>query len=163
MKYLFLVLSAAISIFAVGCQVESEMAKKGVENYQPSPTPARIAVPVETIDPADIVQADITANGPTLFVNESDSKKTLNCTKYNRVMINGAGNEVKITGVCSQIMVNGNRNQIDANAAAEITTYGSENVVKYSKYANGKKPQTKDSSGSNIVSKAEPSDAAPKK
>ncbi|MEO5859486.1 MAG: DUF3060 domain-containing protein [Pyrinomonadaceae bacterium] len=146
-----------------GCEVQSEIAKKSVEDFQPSPTPVIVKQTPEPIDPADVVTADTSKQGATLFANEDDGKKNLNCKEYNRVMINGSGNEITLIGVCSQIMVNGSRNQIVGAAATEIVTYGSDNTISYSKYVNGNKPQVKDSSGSNTISKSESVKTPPSK
>ncbi|MEQ1765278.1 MAG: DUF3060 domain-containing protein, partial [Pyrinomonadaceae bacterium] len=133
---------------------QSEIAKKSVEGLKSSPTPARVQQTPEPVDPADVVAADTTKQGATLFANEDGGKKKLDCKEYNRVMINGSRNEVAITGVCSQIMVNGHGNKVAAVAAAEILTYGGQNEVTYSKFANGNRPTVTDSAGSNIVSKS---------
>jgi len=160
----FLITIAAVSILAVaGCEVQSEIAKKSVEDLKTTPTPPRIQQTPEPIDPADIVNADTTKQGATLFANEDDGKKSLNCKEYNRVMINGSRNTITITGVCSQIMVNGHGNTVSAVAAAEIVTYGTGNEVTYSKFANGNRPMVTDSAGSNTVSKVEAAKTAPKK
>ena len=55
-------------------------------------------------------------------------------------MINGDGNVVSINGVCRQVMVNGNANEITADAATEFVFNGSENSLKYARFANGKRP-----------------------
>lgn len=145
----------AVTAFALaGCEAQSETAKKSAEEYKPNPTPARVQQTPEPIDPADVVTADTTKQGVTLFANEDDQKKSLNCKEYNRVMINGSRNEVTIAGVCSQIMVNGHGNKVSATAAAEIVAYGTQNEVSYTKIANGKVPTVTDTAGSNTVSKA---------
>ena len=163
-KFLFAPVAAAVSLFVfAGCEVQSEIAKKSVENLQPSPTPARVQQTPEPIDPADIVTVDTTKQGATLFANDDAGKKSLNCKEYNRVMVNGSRNELTITGVCSQIMVNGHGNQVSAVAAAEIVTYGSQNEVTYTKFANGNRPIVTDSSGSNTVEKVAAAAPAGKK
>jgi len=160
----FLLTVVFVAILAIaGCEVQSEIAKKSVENLQPSPTPARVQQTPEPIDPADIATADTTKQGATLFGNDDDGKKSLHCKEYNRVMINGSRNEITITGVCSQIMVNGHGNKVSAVAAAEIVTYGSQNEVSYSKFANGNRPMVTDSSGSNTVEKVAAAAPASKK
>ncbi|MDI1241794.1 MAG: DUF3060 domain-containing protein [bacterium] len=161
----FLFTFLAIAIFsATGCEVQSEMAKKSVEKLQPSPTPAIVKQTAEAIDPADVVNADASEQGPTLFANEDGGKKAINCKEYNRVMVNGSRNEITITGVCSQIMVNGHGNQISALAAVEIITYGRDNQVSYSKFVNGNRPVVKDTAGSNAIAKLDGEGAkAPKK
>ncbi len=163
MKVSLITIVAIVGFALSGCEVQSEMAKKSVEKLQPSPTPARVQQTPEPIDPADVVTADTTKQGTTLFANESDEKKSLSCKEYNRVMINGSRNEVTITGVCSQIMINGHGNTVSAVAAAEILAYGRDNRVSYSKFANGNRPTVTDTSGSNTISKADAGTATPKK
>ena len=155
MKNLALLTAIAFSFFIAGCDVQSGITQKSLEKYQPTPTPEKIVTPTEEpIDPADVVKADAAAEkGPTILISSDEDKKNVNCTKYNRVMINGNAHEVKIAGACSQIQVNGHRNKVVAVAAAEFITYGSNNTVEYSKYVNGKKPVITDSSGTNTFTK----------
>lgn len=119
----------------------------------PRPTQTPLVRVTEQIDPADVINADTTEPGETLYANKASEKLTLKCDKYNRVMINGSDNEVTITGVCSQITINGRMNRVTAVAAAEIIAYGTENTVQYSKYANGKKPVVTDTSRTNTITK----------
>ena len=101
-----------LALVVAGCEVKPE---KSDESYQPSATPARVQQTPEPVDPADIAKADTSKQGATLYADEDDGKKSLNCKEYNRVMINGSRNEVSITGVCSQIMVNGHGNKVSAD------------------------------------------------
>ena len=57
-------------------------------------------------------------------------------------------------GACRQIMINGDRNKITADAAMEFVLNGSENIVKYSRFPNGKQPTVIDNRGGNVVEKA---------
>ena len=161
-KFISIFVVVIVAVFS-GCEAQSEIAKNSVEDLKPGPTPPRVQQTVEPVDPADIVTADTTKQGATLFANEDDGKKALNCKEYNRVMINGSRNEVKITGVCSQIMINGHGNKVSAVAAAEIVTYGTQNEVSYAKFANGNRPVITDTAGSNTVSKAAAAEPAKKK
>jgi hypothetical protein len=160
MKNLAIATMFAVFLFVVGCDVQSGITQKSLEKYQPTPTPDKVTIPTEEpIDPADVIAADTASEkGPTILISRDEDKKNVNCSKYNRVMINGNGHEVKITGACSQIQVNGHRNTVVAAGSAEIITYGSNNSVEYSKYVNGKKPVITDSSGTNTFTKT----AAPK-
>ena len=139
----------------ISCDAQSDMAKKGVEKYVTTPTPAISPTPTEApIEPADILQSNTTEPGPTLSVNRAADKMNLVCDKYNRVMINGTAKVVTIKGVCSQIMLNGKNHDVTAEAVAEIVFNGDENEVRYSRYANGKRPVvTKNSRGENRVEK----------
>ena len=157
MKNLALLIALTICFYTAGCEVQSDITKKSLEKYQPTPTPEKIVIVEEPIDPADIITADVSMDGPMISVSRTTDKKKLNCDKYNQVMINGSGHEVEIKGACSQIMVNGDSNQITAVASTEIVTNGSGNTVEYSKYVNGKKPIVTDNSkGGNFISKTAP-------
>ena len=150
----------AFSITLIASVLVSACGSEPTANSQtPRPTQTPLVRTTEQIDPADVVNADTTEPGETLSVIESSEKLTLKCDKYNRVTINGSDNEVSISGVCSQIMVNGRMNRITAVAASEITLFGAENTVQYSKYANGKKPVVTDTSKTNTVTKVAATDA----
>lgn len=160
MKNFALLIALAICFYTAACEVQSDITKKSLEKYQPTPTPEKIVVAEEPIDPADIITADVSTDGPMITVSRTTDKKKLNCDKYNQVMINGSGHKVEIKGACRQIMVNGDRNQVTAVAATEIITNGSGNTVEYSKYVNGKKPiATDNSKGNNSISKTEAAEA----
>lgn len=133
------------------CACGSEPATPVSEAPRPTPTP--LVRTAEQIDPADVINAETSEPGETLFANKDAEKLTLKCDKFNRVTINGSDNEVTITGVCSQITINGRLNRVTAVAAAEILAYGTENTVQYSKYANGKKPVITDTSKTNTITK----------
>jgi hypothetical protein len=64
----------------------------------------------------------------------------LACTKYNLVMINGDSSEVIISGACQKVTVNGDGNQITADASVEFALNGSENKITYSRFPNGRRP-----------------------
>lgn len=157
MKTFALHLTFFICICVTGCEVQSGITKKSVENYSPTPAPEKtVGVVEEPIDPADIIQADVSTQGPQIFISESTDKNNIDCSKYNRVMINRSGQEIKIKGVCSQLMINGDNNQVVAVAFSEIVLNGSANIVEYSKYANGKKPVVTDNTKENTVVKSAP-------
>lgn len=155
-KLLVLFSALMIMSFAAGCDVQSGMTKKGLEKYNPSPTPEIVKQVEEPIDPADIVSVDTAQSGPTLVVNRERGKAPLDCNKYNKVNVNGDGYTVEIKGVCKQIMVNGDRNKITGGAYTEIVLNGEENEVKFYKYANGKKPIITQNAGANIIEKTAP-------
>lgn len=153
MKYLFLSAAFAVSMVAAGCDVQSGITQKSLEKYQPTPTPEKVVIVEEPIDPADVLNVDVNADGPTLSVNRETDKKNLNCDKYNRVTINADAQKVTIKGGCSKIVVNGRGNQISAEGSTEIVTYGQNNTVEYTKYVSGKKPLITDSNGTNTITK----------
>ena len=129
---------AASLLFFIGCDVQSGITKKSVEKYEPTPTPVKTATVIENIDPADVVAADTNADGPTISINPSDTKTSLNCAKYNQAMINVDRKSIKVTGVCKELMINGDGNSITLEAAAAIVINGHQNTIEYSKYVNGK-------------------------
>lgn len=156
MKTLALYIALMICSFVSACDVQSGITKKSVEKYAPTPTPERTVEVVEKIEPADFVNVDTTAQGPQLSINKTTNKTTVDCNKYNKVVVNGNAQEISIKGVCKQLMINGDKNQIVAVAFSEIVLNGFENNVQYSKYANGKKPLITDNGKENTILKANP-------
>jgi len=154
MKDLFTIIAAvSIAMFA-SCDAQSGIAKKSVEDYNPTPTPAISPAPTEApVDPADVVTVDPALQGERLTVDGPNEKKTLDCTKFNRVMVNSNDNVVTIKGACKQLMINGNRNDVTAEAIVDIVVNGSENNVKYSRYADGKRPTVKENRSGNMIEK----------
>ena len=156
MKYPAICITLSVSLFAASCSLQSGITQKSLEKYQPTPTPERIAPPTEEpIDPADVMNVDVSVDGPTLSVNAETDKKSLNCDKYNRVTINASDQEITIKGGCSRIVVNGRGNRVAAEAATEIVAYGQNNTIEYSKFVSGKRPIVTDSNGTNTISKVE--------
>lgn len=153
-------ISIAACLFAASCNVQSGITQKSLEKYQPTPTPEKIVLPTEEpIDPADVMNVDISVDGPTLSVNSETDKKTLNCEKYNRVTINASDQDVTIKGGCSRIVVNGSGNRVSAEGATEIVAYGQDNKIEYTKYVTGKRPNITDSNGTNSITKVKASEA----
>lgn len=141
-----------------GCDIQSGIAKKSVEKYMPTPTPTVVPTPPEEpIDPADIVNVDISQQGPLISVNGPEVTKPFNCNRYNRLMVNVSNKKVTIKGACSQIMVNGDGNEIAAEGTMEFVFNGSGNNATYTKFANGKRPRVTDNGG-NLVEKAAAAD-----
>jgi len=147
------VLVLSIAILA-SCDFRSGIAKREMEKLSGTPTPSISPLPTpEPIDPADIVQVDTTLEGSTLTVNGASQNKTLSCSKFDRVMINGSGSVVTINGACRQIMINGNSNQIKADAAMEFVFNGTGNSLRYSRFANGKRPTVTENRSGNVIEK----------
>ena len=153
MKFLASSLLLAISLVSAACDAQSEIAKKSVEKYQTTPTPQSTAAPEEPINPADVVTADTSQEGPKLVVKKITDKTDLNCDKYNRVTINVTDMTLSIKGVCKEVMVNGDRNRVTLSAASTIVSNGYANTIQYVKYANGKRPFTKDNGGTSTIEK----------
>ena len=144
-----------MSLFVVtSCDMRSGTAKEEMQKFSGTPTPTITPPPTPTpVDPADVVQVDTSLAGETLTVDGHSQNKSLNCSKYDRVMVNGGGSTVKISGACRQIMINGDGNQITADAAAEIVLNGSSNTLKYSRFVNGKRPVISENQSGNIIEK----------
>src|SRR3954464_6178288 len=118
MKLLFTAICLLSIAILNSCDVRSGTAKEEMDKFSGTPTPTVTPVPTPTpIDPADIVQVDTTLEGDTLTVNGSKHNKTLTCKKFDQVMINASASVVTVSGVCRQIIVNGDGNQITADAA----------------------------------------------
>ena len=155
MKRLLLLFVVAALPFVAACDPQSEITKKSLEKYGPTPTPSVEPTPtLAPIDPADVIQAASGDAGPMLTVNKSEETKPLNCDKYNQVMVNSRDHKVTIKGACRQLVVNGNGNQIMAEGISEIIFNGENNQVTYTKYVNAKHPQVRDNKGSNTAEKA---------
>ncbi|MGE3468031.1 MAG: DUF3060 domain-containing protein [Pyrinomonadaceae bacterium] len=157
MRTIYFILCLICLATLPSCDLRSGIAKKNMEKYvsTPTPRPSISPTPASTpIDPADIVEVDMSVTGDTISVNGYDEKGSAACNKFNRVMINGDANEVTITGVCSQIMVNGDRNEINADAAREVVFNGSENTVKYARFPNGMQPSVTNNREGNVIEKS---------
>ena len=147
------VITVSIAMIA-SCDMRSGTAKEEMEKFSGSPIPTITPTATPTpIDPADIVQADTSVEGDVLSVNGQAQKTTLKCDKFNRVMINSGASTITITGACGQIMVNGNGNQITADAASEFVFNGSDNSLKYARFVNGKQPLVTDNRSANNIEK----------
>ncbi|MFN0140182.1 MAG: DUF3060 domain-containing protein [Pyrinomonadaceae bacterium] len=153
MKALLVTFLVLLSMFAA-CDLRSETAKREMEKFTSSPTPTISPTPEpEPVDPAEVVAVDVKLEGDAISINAFKEIKTAACTKFNRLMINGDDNIVAIKGPCRQIMINGDRNKISADAATEFVFNGSSNVVKYSRIVNGKRPTVTENREGNSVEK----------
>jgi hypothetical protein len=138
------------------CDFRSGTAKEEMDKFSGTPTPTVTPLVTSTptpIDPADIIQVDTTLEGDTLTVNGSKQNKTLTCKKFDQVMINAGASVVTVSGVCRQIIVNGDGNQITADAAMEFVFNGTENSLKYARFANGRQPIISENQPGNNIEK----------
>ena len=142
-----------------GCDFRSETAKKEMEKFSGTPTPSISPPPTELPpDPSEVVEVDVNLQGKeTVSVDGYDQKKSVDCTRLDRVMINGDRSVVTIKGACRQIMINGDDNQITSDAAIEFVINGVRNSVKYSRFVNGKRPIIKENTAGNNIEKIESS------
>ncbi|MEQ1645064.1 MAG: DUF3060 domain-containing protein [Pyrinomonadaceae bacterium] len=156
MKNLLIISCLFLVAAFASCDLRSGIARQEMEKFSGTPTPSISATPTpEPISPADIITVDTSLEGPSVNVDGYEQKKTVACPKYNRVMVNGDDNTVTVKGACSQIMINGDNNQITAEASMAYILNGTENTVKYSKYANGKRPIVTENKPGNKIEKAD--------
>ena len=154
MKLLLIVISVSLAAIFAACDVRSDIAKKNMEKYVSTPTPLISPTPAgRPIDPADIVEVDVSQEGRTIFVDGDKQNKSAACTKFDRIMVNGNRSLITIKGACRQIMINGDANTITAAAALEYVFNGSDNTVKYSRFVNGKQPTVTENKAGNVVEK----------
>ncbi len=136
------------------CDLRSETAKRDMEKFESSPTPPISPLPTATpVDPADIVKVDTGTEGERISINGIKKKTSAVCSKFNRVLVNGDENEITVRGVCSQLMINGDQNKINVDASAEFVFNGSDNIVQFSRYPNGKEPIVVENRPGNVVEK----------
>jgi hypothetical protein len=134
------------------CDFRSGIAKENMEKYTSNPTPTISPTPAGTpIALADIVEVDAAQDGDWISVDGYNKKATTSCKKFNRVMVNGDSNMVTVEGACRQIMINGNKNEITADASMEFMLNGIKNIVKYSRFPNGKLPSSIDNGEGNTI------------
>lgn len=148
------ILFVALLAVNISCDLRSGTAKKEMEKFSdtPAPEPLPFASPAASpADPADVVEVDTNTEGEIIGVNGYNEKKTVSCSKFDRVMINGGRNNLTITGPCRQIMVNGDDNRIKADAVMDIVFNGTDNSVTYSRVVNGKRPVVSQNHEGNIV------------
>lgn len=154
MKSVIFFLAVVSFLMLASCDVRSERAKRALEKFEPAPIPSVSPTPEEApIDPGDVVQVDIGLQGEIISINKSGEKKTVACDKYNQVMINNSETVVTIKGACRQLMINGNNNDVTAQALMSVVFNGEGNKVKYSKYANGKRPTITQNKSGNTTEK----------
>jgi flagellar basal body L-ring protein FlgH len=155
MKFLaFITLVLSFLAMLSSCDVRSETAKKEMEKFSGTPTPVSTPAPTPPpVDPADVVQVDTSLEGEVLGINGAGQKKSVNCNKYNAVRINGDSNVLKVSGTCRQIMLNGDNNEVTADAAMEFVFNGTGNILKHARYANGKRPSIVQGQQGNTVEK----------
>ncbi len=143
----------AATLFS-SCDPRSETAKKGVEKFVSSPTPRIAPAPTPTpVNPADVVEVDTSLEGERISIAGNEKRKSVTCTRFDRVFVNGNRNEVTVKGVCRQVMINGDVNKLNIDAAAEFEFNGSDNELNYSRYPNGKQPIVVENRPGNVVKK----------
>lgn len=166
MKALLIISLTFSAALLIACE-PSGRAKQEMDKFSGTPTPLPTALPTETpIDPADIVQVDTSLDGDNLSVNAGEQKKTLDCNKFNNVMINADASVITIKGACRKLTINGDGNQVTADAIAEMAFNGTSNTVNYSRFPNGKPPLvTQNTSGNTVehVAKAAAKTPEPRK
>jgi hypothetical protein len=141
-------------MIAASCETRSGIAINNMEKYVSSPEPPRSpSPPPSPIDPADAIVGDEKLDGKPVNLNGRNEPLSGKCDEFNRLMINGNGNTVTVTGACRQIMVNGDGNKITADGAVSIVFNGTENVLRHSRFVNGKYPGVTQNKPGNTVEK----------
>jgi hypothetical protein len=149
-----LTLFALLIVGLVSCDLRSGIAKKEMEKFETAPTQAVAPQAAGTpIDAAEIVTVDPNLEGKAISIDGHRQNKTAACSKFNRLNINGDDSVIVVTGVCSKVMVNGDRNKITADAAMEFVVNGGENVITYSRFVNGKHPSVIENQKGNVIEK----------
>lgn len=136
------------------CDMRSDTAKREMEDFSGTPTPTILPVPTEApVDPADVVSIDATRESVATSVNGYKQTIPAVCKAFERLRINGNENIITVKGPCRQIMLNGDRNKVTADAATEFVLNGTNNAITYSRYVNGKRPIINDNADGNTVEK----------
>ena len=157
MRILLTTACVLLAAFAVSCDMRSQTAKDEMEKFSGTPTPTIAPIPTEAqVSPMDIFTVDVNVEGDPISINSSGQTKTISCTKFNRIRISGGTNKITIKGACRQIMINGDHNEITADAAAELVFNGSGNIIRYTRFPNGKKPIVTDNGPDNVAVKMWP-------
>ena len=155
MRTLLIIACVLFVAICAACDFRSGIAKEESDKFNSSPTPTiSPTAPEAPIAPADIITVDVNQQGTLITINGYQQSKPASCTKFDRVAVSGTGNKVTVKGACKQIMINGDRNEITADAAMEFILNGGGNTIKYSKYPNGKWPIVTDNGEGNVVEKA---------
>lgn len=136
------------------CDLRSGIAKDEMEKFSGTPTPTRTPTPPEEpIDPADSVTVDTNQPMASISLDGGSKAKTASCAKFENVTLNGSRSVATIKGNCRQIMINGNGNQVTVEGVMSVVINGEENVLKYSRYINGKRPSVTDNASGNMIEK----------
>ena len=153
-KFTFILALVSSAMAVTSCDLRSETAKKDMEKFASTPLPIFSPTPEPTpVDPADIIKVDTSLEGESIPITGHKKTQTAVCKKYDRVMVNGDEGVITINGACRQIMINGDGNEIKADAATEIVLNGTNNTVTYSRYINGKQPLIAENQLGNVIGK----------
>lgn len=151
--YIALVLLFTLTAFAA-CDLRSGIAKEEMEKFSGTPTPTRTPeIPEAPIDPADSVTVDTTQPMASISLDGGSKAKTANCAKFESVTLNGSMTVVTLKGNCRQIMINGDGNQVTVEGVMSVVINGEDNVLKHSRFINGKRPTVTDNAGGNTIEK----------
>ncbi len=148
-----LLLLISLTVFT-GCDLRSGIAKEEMEKFSGTPTPTRTPeIPEAPIDPADSVNVDTTQPMASISLDGGSKTKTANCSKFETVTLNGSKTVVTLKGNCRQIMINGDGNQVTVEGVMSVVINGEDNVLKHSRYINGKRPTVTDNADGNTIEK----------
>ncbi len=147
------ILAVAI-LMLTSCDLRSGIARDEEAKLRGNPTPSVAPTPTPIpINPADIVQVDTSQSGESLVFNQRQLNKSVDCTKFNDVNVNINSAAATIKGACNQIIINGDNNQITAEATMRFVINGDGNNIGYSKFPNGQRPLVSDNGNVNVVEK----------
>ncbi|MFZ6731845.1 DUF3060 domain-containing protein [Undibacterium sp. Ji42W] len=82
----------------------------------------------------------------------NDISKSTQCNGQ-PVNIQGNGNQIILNGVCPQVSVNGNENQVTIEQLGKVQVVGNDNQVRWAQALNGAKPQVQSSGNDNQISR----------
>ncbi len=105
-------------------------------------------------DPPKIVESPTaaTAGKATLVISESDKTQSVEAQGRD-VAIEGSHNKIVLTGECHALTINGNGNEVKAEAVATVSTPGNQNKVTWTKVVDGEKPQITNLGNDNTLGK----------
>lgn len=87
-------------------------------------------------------------------VNDSGKTLELTCGDGGKVVVNGAQNEITITGNCAKLAVNGAMNDIEIEAVDKIAVNGTGNTIAWQRGWKAKAPKVAKTGRNNKVTRA---------
>lgn len=96
--------------------------------------------------------ATMTVPGLGRVVAGNGSRQALKCSG-DALTISGNSNQITLTGSCTQVVVNGNKNIVAAATVGEIVVNGNSNTVSWQKALKGLKPLIRAPGNGNKISK----------
>jgi hypothetical protein len=104
-------------------------------------------------DTVAVSAGTVESSGSKIEINGVNRRDTLNCGPKTKVEVNGTGHDLKLTGECKHVEVNGSGNRVRVEAAASIEVSGTNNSVTWKRGVGAEKPRVERSGLGNKVSK----------